>query len=235
MNHLVIGSKGQVGRALLEVLSKGSFTRVDGLDIGVSPMTTKFSVLHICIPYDANFLSAVRTYVDQYLTVDGLIIIHSTVDIGISSKLQAVHSPIRGIHPHLVSGIYTFTKFFGGDRAEEAAIIFRKLGIDCVTTSNAETTEAMKLWDTTYYGWNIVFEKAVKEYCDKFGLDFNLVYTLANESYNSGYAQLGMKNVQRPVLKDCPGKIAGHCVLPNAEILGGKIADFILDNDGTEK
>jgi hypothetical protein len=90
------------------------------------------------------------------------------------------------------------------------------------------------LWDTTYYGWNIVFEKAVKAYCDQLGLDFDIVYTQANKSYNSGYVSLGMKNVQRPVLKDYSGQIGGHCVLPNAKILGGKIADFILENDGSE-
>ena len=89
----------------------------------------------------------------------------------------------------------------------------------------------MKLWDTTYYGWNIVFEKAVKSYCDEHGLDFKVVYTWANEGYNKGYAKLGISNVQRPVLKDYPGKIGGHCVIPNATLLGGDVADFILDCD----
>ena len=234
MSHLVIGSKGQVGKALITVLSEGQFLKVEGLDIGVLPISAKFSIIHICIPFNDEFVGAVQKYLDKYLTKDGLVIIHSTVDVGTSLYFNAVHSPIRGVHPHLVSGIYTFTKYFGGDRAEEAAVVFRKLGIDCVTTPKSETTEAMKLWDTTYYGWNIVFEKAVKAYCDQLGLDFDIVYTQANKSYNSGYVSLGMKNVQRPVLKDYSGQIGGHCVLPNAKILGGKIADFILENDGSE-
>lgn len=131
----------------------------------------------------------------------------------------------------MAEGIRTFTKFFGGERAEEAADIFRKLGIKCTTTPRAQDTEALKLWDTTYYGWNIVFEKAVKEYCDDHGLDFDIVYTQANRSYNRGYSTLGMMNVQRPVLEHRPGPIGGHCVIPNAEILGGDIADTILAFD----
>jgi UDP-N-acetyl-D-mannosaminuronate dehydrogenase len=153
------------------------------------------------------------------------------VAVGTSAQFNAVHSPIRGVHPHLAEGICTFEKYFGGERAVEAADLFASLGINCITTDKAENTEAMKLWDTTYYGWNIVFEKAVHAYCEEHRLDFDIVYTHANRGYNSGYADLGMDNVQRPVLKHYPGKIGGHCVIPNAKLLGGEIADFILDSD----
>ena len=85
----------------------------------------------------------------------------------------------------------------------------------------------------SHNGWNIVFEKAVKAYCDEHGLNFDLVYTAANRSYNEGYLDLGMWHVQRPVLKDFPGKIGGHCVIPNAKLLGGDIAEFILGKDDT--
>lgn len=192
----------------------------------------QFNVIHICIPYNEKFEAAVRVYIEQYLAPhQGLVIIHSTVPVGTSAKFNAVHSPIRGIHPNLASGIRTFEKYFGGPRAAEAADIFHGLGISCPITEKSENTEAMKLWDTTYYGWNIVFEKAVKAYCDKHGLDFDIVYTQANRGYNEGYAALGMDNVQRPVLKHYPGKIGGHCVIPNAELLGGEIAEIILKNN----
>jgi hypothetical protein len=227
MTQLVIGSKGQVGSALIEVLSEKY--EVDGIDYLSDRLPGKYDVIHICIPYSEKFDEAVEVYSDLYLNSGGLIIIHSTVPLGTSAKFNAVHSPIRGVHPNLAGGIRTFTKFFGGPRAAEAAWIFAQLGIEAVTSPRAEDTEAMKLWDTTYYGWNIVFEKAVKAYCDKHGLDFKVVYTWANEGYNEGYAKLGMSNVQRPVLKDYPGKIGGHCVIPNCKLLNGNdIADFIL-------
>lgn len=225
MAHLVIGSEGQVGSALVEVLSDKY--AVDGIDYLSDRLPGKYDVIHICFPYNQKFEEAVEVYLDLYLAPGGLVIIHSTVPVGTSAKYNAVHSPIRGVHPHLAEGIRTFEKYFGGPQAVKAAGIFQGLS-STVVTDKAETTEAMKLWDTTYYGWNIVFEKAVKAYCDEHGLDYDIVYTQANRGYNSGYVDLGMGNVQRPVLKHFPGKIGGHCVVPNAKLLGGDIADFIL-------
>ena len=227
MTQLVIGSKGQVGSALIEVLSEKY--EIAGIDMNES-LPQQFDVVHICIPYNDKFEAATEAYIEQYLAPQGLVIIHSTVPVGTSAKFNAVHSPIRGIHPHLAEGIRRFDKYFGGARAEEAAWLFTFLG-PCLATQNSGDTEAMKLWDTTYYGWNIVFEKAVKAYCEEHGLDFDIVYTRANHSYNEGYADLGMEHVRRPVLKDYPGKIGGHCVIPNAKLLGGDVADFILKKD----
>lgn len=224
----MIGSKGQVGSALLEVLSEKC--EVFDIDFNeVLPFAGKFNVLHICIPYNDLFEAAVTTYIKQYLTPQGLVIIHSTVPVGTSTKLNAVHSPIRGVHPHLADGIRRFLKFFGGPRAAEAAWMWHSIvGGTASASPKAEDTEALKLWDTTYYGWNIVFEKAVKAYCDEHRLNFDIVYTQANRSYNEGYANLGMESVRRPVLKHYPGKVGGHCVIPNAKLLGGEVADFIL-------
>lgn len=228
MRHLIIGT-GQVGSALFEVLKDGP-DEVWGIDEGeVAP--GRFHVIHICFPYGSCFNSAVERYSQWYGTKGVLVIIHSSVKVGTSRIHGAVHSPIRGVHPNLARGIRTFTKFFGGWRAQEAAQIFRALEIECYTTELAENTEALKLWDTTYYGWNIVFEKAVKKYCETHGLDFNIVYTEANLTYNEGYRTLGMPNVQRPVLKDVPGNIGGHCVIPNAKLLGTQISDIIRLSD----
>lgn len=225
--HLIIGT-GQVGSALFEVL----YDKYDvtGIDIDRFALE-EFDVIHVCIPYVDGFVTDVTNYKLQYLAPGGLVIIHSSVAVGTSDRLGAVHSPIRGVHPNLAEGIRTFTKFFGGARAEEAAGIFRDLGITCVHTPDARNTEALKLWDTTYYGWNIVFEKAVHAYCDKHRLDFNIVYTRANRTYNNGYVRLGMPEVLRPVLDHREGPIGGHCVIPNAKILCSEIADFILEKD----
>lgn len=225
--HLIIGT-GQVGSALFEVL----YDKYDvtGIDIDRFALE-EFDVIHICIPYVDGFVTSVTNYKLQYLAPGGLVIIHSSVAVGTSNRLGAVHSPIRGVHPNLAKGIRTFTKFFGGLRSGEAADIFRDLGIQCVTTPDARNTEALKLWDTTYYGWNIVFEKAVHEYCEKHGLDFNVVYTRANRTYNTGYRRLDMPEVSRPVLDHREGPIGGHCVIPNAKILDSEIADFILEQN----
>ena len=159
-----------------------------------------------------------------------IVIIHSTVPVGITRKISkfSVHSPIRGIHPYLESGIKTFTKYFGGFKAKEAAKIFSDIGIKTKIFKNSETTELIKILDTTYYGWNIIFNKEVKKICDKYKLDFNEVYTIPNKDYNEGYAKLGMPYVIRPVLKYMPGKIGGHCIVPNCHFINSWITKTII-------
>lgn len=224
--HLVIGL-GQVGRAVFEVLLE-SGKPVTGVDVAALEMTDLFDVIHCCIPYNQSFEHVLNNYISKYLMPNGLVIIHSTVPVGTSENLSAVHSPIRGVHPHLAVGIKTFTKFFGGPRAAEASTYFHDI---CPTqcTPLARNTEALKLWDTTYYGWNILFEKFVHKYCAKHGLDFDIVYRAANETYNAGYFELDKTNVQRPVLTHVAGPIGGHCVLPNAWLLDSVVADILLE------
>jgi len=223
--HIVIGM-GEVGRAVFKVLTDFCKNDVIGIDKDNQREVGICDVMHVCIPYSKDFAEIVTNYRKEYSP--DLVIIHSTVPVGTSTALDAVHSPIRGVHPNLEQGIRTFPKYFGGERAGEAAEIFEMVGLRCIKTSDARNTEALKLWDTTYYGWNIAFMHEVRHYCDKNGLDFDLIYTEGNESYNEGYALLGREDVQRPVLKYMQGKIGGHCVIPNCHLLGGDVADFIL-------
>lgn len=222
MKHLVIGA-GEVGTSLYNVLlekyenvsirDKDS-VRVSGVDI-----------LHIAIPYSNMFSREVVRYIGFYRP--RLTIVHSTVPTGTCDRLNVVHSPIRGLHPNLEDGIKTFVKYFGGKKAKEAAKIFD--GITRTKTySKASTTEAMKIWSTTYYGWNIIFQKLVKDWCDSKGLDFEDVYTEWNTTYNQGYKKLGYPQFIRPVLKDVPGPIGGHCIVPNLKFIREtRIAHFI--------
>ena len=117
MKHLVIGL-GEVGSSLLHVLSR----KLDatGIDNG-NVLHERFDAVHICFPYSKKFLGAVKNYKEQYLRKGGVCVIHSTVPIGTSRACGALHSPIRGIHPHLEKGILTFTKYIGGKNAETMA------------------------------------------------------------------------------------------------------------------
>lgn len=214
----------------MEVLESWYGDSVQGCDLGLPPgFPTRYGVLHCCLPYSDRFEFLLGEYIDLHGIPGALVIVHSTVPLGTTAKVltSAVHSPIRGVHPNIANGIRTFVKYFGGPRAKDAAKIFKAL-CPTKTTELAATTEALKLWDTTYYGWNIVFEKAVNAYCEEHGLDFDIVYAHANNTYNLGFEKLGNTDVQRPVLQHKPGPIGGHCVLPNAELLGGDVADFIL-------
>ncbi len=206
---------GEVGKAIYKIVGKGYWvTREDS-----NWDATHADIIHICFPYYKDFEEVVL----QYKKMCNLLIVHSTVPVGTCDKLGVVHSPIRGMHPHLEKGIRTFVKYFGGKDAKKAAKIFSNLGIKTKTYANARTTEALKLWDTSQYGRLIMLEKEIHEWCKKNNVDFNEIYTKANQDYNKGYIKLGRPEVVRPWLKHMEGPIGGHCILPNAELLGVKI------------
>ena len=214
MNNLVIGA-GEIGKAVYKVLNSvygGVYIR-DKEETEIK----KADILHICIPYTKDFEKIVSSYIELYGAE--LTIVHSSTKVGTCDALGAVHSPIRGIHPNLEDGIRTFTKYFGGKDAERASKLFEPITeVKCYP--EARTTEAMKLWSTTQYGWNIILEKEIHKWCEENGIDFEAVYTEANKTYNKGYTELGKEQFVRPVLKHIDGKVGGHCVIPNLETLG---------------
>jgi UDP-N-acetyl-D-mannosaminuronate dehydrogenase len=218
-SNLVIGL-GEVGNAIKTIL------QCDGYDIKKEyKVKDHYETIHICIPYSDTFVETVREYQKRF--TPKITVIHSSVPVGTSRKLKAVHSPVRGVHPQMVKGIKTFVKFFGGKKARKAANIFKEKDVHTYCVDESETTEALKLWDTTQYGIMILLNKEIKEYCDKFKLDFDIVYTMANATYNDGYRKLGRKEVVRPYLKFVEGKIGGHCVVQNADLLASPAADRI--------
>jgi len=198
-------------------------------------------ILHVCIPYNDEFLDIVRKEIVEIKPK--LTIIHSTVALGTVKKLvldlpkelsMVVHSPVRGNHPHLHKSMKVFVKYIGADSKKAgllAAKHLKSLGIKTKVFYPSKTTEALKLWDTTQYGWMIILNKEIKKWCDENGLDFEKIYTDANKSYHEGYKKFGRPEVLRPYLKHVPGKIGGHCVIPNCEILGSEIAALILQKN----
>jgi len=192
-------------------------------------------ILHICIPFSKNFINTVSKEIKE--AGPKLTIIHSTVAPGTTKKLadkfggMVVHSPVRGVHPYLFKGIKTFVKYVGADNKKAGEMAKRhlsSLGIKTKVFMPSMTTEALKIWDTTQYGLMIVLNKEIKNWCDKNGVDFDSVYNEANKSYNEGYQKLGRQEVVRPYLKYMQGKIGGHCVIPNCQILNSEIAKIIL-------
>jgi UDP-N-acetyl-D-mannosaminuronate dehydrogenase len=219
MKQLIIGM-GEVGKALSQLLEKNVAT------MDLEPVDGKFNVVHICFPYTKAFIGSVEAYVKRY--EPKLLIIHSSVPVGTTDRFGdiAVHSPVRGVHPNILEGLKTFDKYFGGKQAKKASNLFKGL-CPTVCVKSARDTEMAKLLDTTYYGWNIIFNKKVKHLCEEYNLDFDTVYTKFNESYNEGYAKLGMGHVRRPVLKYMEGKCGGHCIRPNVVLLDDKFFNVI--------
>lgn len=222
---------GEVGQAIGK-FHKSPFVkdlnRDDGLD-GVE-------ILNICIPFNKKFIDIVSKEIKKIKPK--LVIIHSTIAPGTTKKLIAktgnkiiVHSPVRGMHPNLYGGVKTFVKFIGAENKKAGELAKKhlsSLGIKTKIVYPSMASEALKLWDTTQYGWMIVLNKEIKKWCDKKGLDFDVIYTQANKSYNESYQKLGRFEVARPYLKYMPGKIGGHCVIQNCRLLDSEIAKLVL-------
>ncbi|MBI3335769.1 MAG: hypothetical protein HY001_04715 [Candidatus Portnoybacteria bacterium] len=213
---------GEVGQAIAKFYRNPrikDLARDDGLR-GVD-------VLHISIPWNETFIGAVEKEIREIKPK--LTIIHSTVAVGTTKKLcealpdeLIVHSPVRGVHPHIHEGIKTFVKYVGAENKKAGELAKKHLesiGIKTKVFMPAATTELGKLLDTTYYGLAIAFHGEVKKMCDKWNLDFDEVMTDFNKTYNEGYLKLGKKNVVRPVLYPPEDGIHGHCVIENIEIL----------------
>lgn len=225
LEHIVVGL-GEVGAALRSILecaghdpSRGEVT--DG----------SFDVVHICFPHTPDFDAHVRRY--RALFAAQYVVIHSTVPIGTSRKLDALFSPIRGVHPMLKQGILTFEKYVAGDpkKAWPIASELKKYGIPAFPLNDSDSAEAAKLWDTTQYGIFIMLEKEIHEFCARNKLNPEIVYGRMNRTYNEGYRKLGRDEVLRPYLKHKPGKIGGHCVIPNARMLESESARRLLDQN----
>jgi len=220
-SHLVIGA-GEVGRAIAEVL--GCPTR----DIGDDPTLGWVDVIHVCFPYSDGFEEAVRGYQARYQP--DLTVIHSTVPVGTSRRLGAVHSPVTGKHPRLAPSVRTFVKWFGGEQAGEAAAHFAAVGVPTRTTPWPETTEAGKLWQTLQFGLLVAIEKECVAFCEAVGADPDIAYAEFNRTYSEGYAAMG-EPFRLPVLAHVPGPIGGHCVIPNAHLTPAPLADMLIDLD----
>lgn len=220
MKHLVIG-KGEVGTALQKILDCDAFDLGDEND-------EYYDVIHICFPYKELFEMSVLGYKREFDAK--YVVIHSTVPVGTSASVEACHSPIRGVHPFLEEGIRTFTKYFGGKDADIMAEEFKKKGLDTVVIAKSETTELMKLVDTTTYGLNILIEKEIYRLCEEHGANFSMVYTNANQTYNDGYKKLGMPQYSKYILEHRDGKIGGHCINENAKLLKTWMNDLLTSN-----
>lgn len=186
-------------------------------------------VLHVCIPYTDEFNSAVSSVIREYNPK--ITLIHSTTDIGATRELweetraNMVHTPVMGIHPSLTESMLTFKKIVGGINEESNRLAkehLEELKITPEFFKSPEESEAAKLLETSYYGTIIRYMQEVHEFCDENNLNFDHVYTRANEIYNKGYSDMGMKHVIRPILKYGGKGIGGHCIMPNAEILKNK-------------
>lgn len=220
MKHLIVGM-GEIGNALKEILSE-RWADVFTKDIKDTPLPPRVDVLHVAI----RWTDAFREIVDGYAlrTKPSLIVVHSTVPLGTTRSLGdiAVHSPNRGLHPNLARSMRTFIKHVGGTRAVEAAEIFRECGIWTKCYPVPEITEAQHILSNTIYGVNIVLAKELNDFCRAHNLDYHEVVMEYTQTHNAGYRQMGMESKIRPIMYPPQGKIGGHCIVQNVQLIPEK-------------
>ena len=228
---------GEIGKSLARFYKDPKIKDLDR-DDGLQGV----DILHVCIPYNDKFVDIIKKEIKEIKPK--LTIIHSTVAPGTTKKIggMVVHSPVRGVHPHLYEGIKTFVKYIGADdkkAGEMAKKHLESLGIKTKLVYPSKTSELAKLLCTTYYGLCIAWHGEMNKICKKEKVNFEDVVTELNKTYNEGYEKLGMKNVVRPVLSAPDNGIGGHCVVPNAKILKkyytSKALDLILDYERKDK
>lgn len=214
---------GEVGTAVAAVLSRAHPTTLRDTD----PVDATADVLDVCIPWSDDFVDIVDAYTVAHSA--RMVVVHSTVPVGVCDRAGWVHSPIRGRHPHLEEGVATFVKHFGGNGAAEAAVDWKACGVPTAVHPRAAECEAGKLWELAQYGLQIRTQKAIHAWCSERGLDPEVVYGAMAHTYNAGYEELGEHHLTRPILRHMPGDIGGHCVVPMSHLIDHPIAEIVRE------
>lgn len=211
---IVVVGLGEVGRPLLELLSKRY--QVAGVDVAPpSEPVSGVDVLHICFPFEIkDFVCEVARYIDLFKP--SVTVINSTVGVGTTRKIAqrtgtaVVHSPVRGKHARMVEELSRYTKFIGAldeEVGRRVAEHFAEAGIKTKILSSPEASELAKLTETTYFGLLITWAQELERYCDQSGALYHEIISF--------YEEISFF----PSTKYFPGIIGGHCVIPNIEIL----------------
>lgn len=215
MRHIVVG-KGEIGKSVAAVLGCPM--------VGREKEAVQGDILDITFPYTEDFGKEVRKYQDWYNPA--YTVIHSTVKPGTCRQLGALHSPVIGIHPDLKESLTTFTKYLSGAWASEVAQDYRRAGMKVYLFDDQETTEVLKIMDTTFYGLCVEYTKEIKRLSQEYGFPFE-AWTLWTDNYNQGYGKMGHPEFTRPNLVPMMGTIGGHCVLPNTELIDNSFTSFL--------
>jgi UDP-N-acetyl-D-mannosaminuronate dehydrogenase len=238
-NVLIIGL-GEIGRTLFEVIVESNSFNVYSLDIDKTKMhatnqnrnkiPSKIDVMHVCIPCknQKKFLDIVSIYVKQFKP--NLVIINSTVSPGTTKKIYekcdclVTHSPIRGVHEnleHMIWELKRWKKYVGGANpkaAELACKHFSKIGLKVKKLKSSTESELAKLFETTYRAWMIACFQEMHRISTHFSGNFDDIVDFLEDTHRV--------RLDRPIM--FPGFIAGHCLIPNTELLlGGYDSEFL--------
>tara|TARA_Y100000590_G_scaffold207495_1_gene234928 strand:+ start:1242 stop:1991 length:750 start_codon:yes stop_codon:yes gene_type:complete len=228
MEKDIVCGLGEIGLPIYKIISK--VFPVEGYDIDSNLIpkprnnftSYKVRFLHICIPFNKNFIRNVIKLDKKFLPES--IVIHSTVKPGTTNTLQkklqipVIFSATRGVHKRMQSDLKKYTKFFALQNknsnskiaSKNFSQLMKKSRIKSKQMSTPITLELAKIiCDTSYYGWLINYAQMSKIIAEKHKVDYDEMWSFSDEIHKF----LG----NRP--KMFPGFIGGHCVIPNLELI----------------
>jgi len=233
----IVAGLGEIGKPTLNLISRSCVAV--GYDINSKLMNQKtfekvknFETLflHICIPFNSNFIKNVKSLNKQFKPK--IIVIHSTVSPHTTKSLQkqidspVIYSATRGVHKRMSSDLKKYTKFFaiskntpnGNMALSKFKELMKSCGVKTKQMSDPLTLELAKIVvDTSYYGWLINYAQISNMIAKKHGVNYDEMWTFSDEIHKF----LG----NRP--KMFPGFIGGHCVIPNLSLIKEKELDTI--------
>lgn len=202
---LIIGSLGQVGRALFKgLMGKYNVLRHDigkmnkygsdePIDATVDPEIAQGLVMHVCINGGENFIPIVKEYAKVYNPQ--LIIIHSSVKPGTTlslfkAGLPVVHSP-SVFDNEIFHSISNFRKMIGFDSSKLALIAEKHLR-PCFNTALVQNSFNTELADISLGLYHMTCRATTFEIFRMFriiGMDYGVMMELINYN-NMGFASL---------------------------------------------
>jgi len=222
---VLIGSKGEVGSAILSMIKKADKYKIYEIDKGMAlwhpPGIESVDYMHYCVPFadSVSFLNEVKRYAKLWNPKH--IILHSTVlpgttkDIYKSLNIPISYTPCRGQHNSLLKDFQRYTKRVAtpiecGEFRDDVEQHLISLGFKVSGNSIPEILEVSKLLDTTHYGINIMYAQIANRICNQYGFNY--------EQYND-FMMDSMPYYPELKMKLYPGYCGGHCVRQNIDLL----------------
>lgn len=190
----------------------------------LDPGVDRADIVHVCYPFQVpDFVGTTASYIARF--DPRCTIVHSTVAPGTTRAITEAsggavvyYSPVRGKHAAMEEHLQQYTKFVSGPDGDFDAVRehLEEAGLRVERMEPTDALEAAKLLETTYFGVLIAWVQEAERFAKAVGSDYATVSRFVEEVpfLPSGYF---------------PGKIGGHCVMPNIEILSSVRSSGILD------
>ena len=186
MEHLVLGHLGEVGSAMKIILTAAGET-VAGIDLDQQDVINrhqKFDVIHVCYPYSQSVDRITITYLISHSKAGTICIVHSSLVPGTMQKIigvfpSTVYSPVKGMHPDLVSDLEHYLKYYASTDPEllrRTGEIFDKMGIHGKGwLADPVNLEHAKIINLNLHATRIVFAQQVAGLITEKKLDRELI------------------------------------------------------------